>query len=127
MEILKIVSIGAAGTILSAALKKENPQFAMIVSIAAGVIIFIELLGCFSEIITELYSMTNESGIDSGYISMILKITGIAYISQIGSEICKDAGEGAIGTKIEIAGKVLIAATCLPLITALFGTVMDLL
>ena len=87
MEILKIVSIGAAGTILSAALKKENPQFAMIVSIAAGVIIFIELLGCFSEIITELYSMTNESGIDSGYISMILKITGIAYISQIGSEI----------------------------------------
>ena len=71
--------------------------------------------------------MTALSGIKSEYVSIILKVTGIAYITQIGSEICKDAGESAIGTKIEIAGKVLIAAACLPLVTTLFGTVMDLL
>ena len=95
--------------------------------IITGIVIFLQLLGYFSDIITQLYNMTALSGIETEYISIILKVTGIAYITQIGSEICKDAGESAIGTKIEIAGKVLIAAACLPLISMLFGTVMDLL
>lgn len=127
MEILKIVSVAVAGTVLACVLKKESPPFAMAVSIATGVIIFLQILSCFSQIISTLYEITGEGGIDGGYVSLILKITGIAYISQLGCEICKDAGESAIGTKIEIAGKILIAYICLPLITAIFGTVMDIL
>lgn len=127
MEIFRIVALGAAGTVLAVTLKKESPQLSMAVSIITGIIIFLQLLGYFSDIISQLYQMTALSGIKAEYISIILKVTGIAYITQIGSEICKDAGESAIGTKIEIAGKVLIAAACLPLVTTLFGTVMDLL
>ena len=100
MEILKIVSIGTAGTILAAVLKKEEPQFAIIVSIATGIIIFLQILNCFSSLINQLYDMANRSGIDRNYVSIILKITAVAYIAQIGAEICKDAGESAIGTKI---------------------------
>ena len=99
----------------------------MAVSVITGIVIFLQLFGYFANIISQLYNMTALSGIKSEYVSIILKVTGIAYITQIGSEICKDAGESAIGTKIEIAGKVLIAAACLPLVTTLFGTVMDLL
>ncbi len=127
MEILKIVSIGTAGTILAAVLKKEEPQFAIIVSIATGIIIFLQILNCFSSLINQLYDMANRSGIDRNYVSIILKITAVAYIAQIGAEICKDAGESAIGTKIEIAGKIIIAAMCLPLITRLFGMVINFL
>ncbi len=127
MEIFKIVAAATAGTVLAVTLKKESPQLSMAVSIITGIVIFLQLLGYFSDIITQLYNMTALSGIETEYISIILKVTGIAYITQIGSEICKDAGESAIGTKIEIAGKVLIAAACLPLISMLFGTVMDLL
>ena len=127
MEIFKIVAVAASGTVLAVTLKKESPQLAMAVSVITGIVIFLQLFGYFANIISQLYNMTALSGIKSEYVSIILKVTGIAYITQIGSEICKDAGESAIGTKIEIAGKVLIAAACLPLVTTLFGTVMYLL
>lgn len=125
MEIINIVLFGIGTVILSAVLKKDSPQFALIVSISAGVVILIKIMGHLFSVITQIYDIASIGGIENGYISVILKITGIAYLAQIGSDICKDAGEHAVGTKIEIAGKVFIAAMSIPFVTALLKTVMD--
>lgn len=61
------------------------------------------------------------------YVKTILKIIGIAYIAEFGAQITKDAGQGAIASKIELAGKVLILLMAIPIITAIIKQVIGLL
>lgn len=61
------------------------------------------------------------------YIETILKIIGIAYIAEFASQITKDAGQGAIASKIEMAGKILILAMAIPILTVLIETIIALI
>lgn len=61
------------------------------------------------------------------YVETILKIIGIAYIAEFASQITKDAGQGAIASKIELAGKILILAMAIPILTLLIETIIQLI
>lgn len=61
------------------------------------------------------------------YVETILKIIGIAYIAEFAAQITKDAGQGAIASKIELAGKVLILAMAIPILSVLIETIIQLI
>ena len=119
MEILQIVAIGLVGTILSVALKKESGQFSLFIGLATGIVIFFFLVDYLERVLYVLSQMTENTGINRGYFNIIIKIIGISYIARFGAELSKDAGEGAISTKIDLAGKILIAVSAIPIIMAL--------
>jgi stage III sporulation protein AD len=111
------------GTILSLSVKKQSPEFALLVGLATGIVIFFQTYSYFSYIFRCLYQMAEGSGIDSKYFSMVIKITAIAYITQFGCDICKDAGENSVASKVDMAGRVIIAFSCMPLIMAIIEEV----
>ena len=51
----------------------------------------------------------------------------IIYVAQFAAEICKDAGYGAVGSQIELFGKVSILFVSMPVLLALLQTVGDFL
>lgn len=108
-------------------LKEQKPVFAFLLTVFVGVMIFLILIGQIERIITMLKQLAVNSGLDMIYVETILKIIGIAYISEFGAQISKDAGQGAIASKIELAGKVLILLMAIPIITAIIKTVLGLL
>ena len=59
-------------------------------------------------IISMLQSLSEKMGMSSKFFVILLKITGIAYLSEFASNICKDSGETAVASKVELAGKILI-------------------
>lgn len=61
------------------------------------------------------------------YVETILKVIGIAYIAEFAAQITKDAGQGAIASKIELAGKILILAMAIPILTVLIETIIGLI
>lgn len=61
------------------------------------------------------------------YVQTILKIIGIAYIAEFAAQITKDAGQGAIASKIELAGKILILAMAIPILTVMIETIIKLI
>ena len=74
-----------------------------------------------------LRDITARAGVESRYIGVVLKIMGIAYISQFASELCRDAGEGAIASKIEVAGKIIIMTISMPIIYSLLEVVNEII
>ena len=58
---------------------------------------------------------------------MLMKMIGITYVAQFASEICKDAGYGAVGTQIEMFGKVSILFVSMPIMMALLETIGEFL
>jgi stage III sporulation protein AD len=97
------------------------------VSIATGLLIFIIIVVKLSAVIDFLQTFSKRADIDSTYINILLKIVGIAYIAEFGAEVCKDAGESSVASKIELAGKVTIVILAVPIITSLLDLVVKLM
>jgi stage III sporulation protein AD len=127
MEIIQIVGLGLAATILIVVLRGQSPQTAFLVSLITGVFIFIFLLDKISLVIHLLERLSVAAGVEMIFLQTILKIIGIAYIAEFGAQIAKDSGEGAIASKIELAGKILILVLALPIIQRIIELVMGLL
>ena len=126
MDITKVIALGLIGTIFSVLLKKENPQIAMLTASATGILIFLMLCSPLGELISLLKQTAEQAGVGEGYFGIVLKVIGIAYLTQFGAQLCADAGESAIAAKIEMAGKVLMMTAAAPVLTGLLETVIGL-
>lgn len=74
-----------------------------------------------------LEKLASNAQLNMVYVETILKIIGIAYIAEFGTQLAKDAGQGSIASKIELAGKILILVMALPILTVIIETVVQLL
>ena len=126
MEIVQIVGIGIVVTILVMLLKKEKPELAVALTIITGGIIFFIVIYKVDGIIQIIKKYLDKSSINTSYFNILLKIVGISYIAEFGSEICKDAGVSAISSKIELAGKIIIVTLSIPIITSLIELILKI-
>jgi stage III sporulation protein AD len=85
------------------------------------------LIGEIRGIVIFIQRIAVRANVDFMYLSTILKVIGIAYIAEFGSQICKDAGENAIASKIELGGKLIILVLTIPILTALMEVIIDIL
>lgn len=126
MEIIKIAGLGLVATILILIIKQQRPELAVQLSIVVGVSIFAMMLGKINSVITLMKQLATKSNISVLYMTTILKIIGVAYIAEFGAQICRDAGEGAIAAKIEFAAKVIVIVLAIPVIVAVFESLLKL-
>ena len=122
MDIIKIIAL-----IIIIILKQYRPEFVIYVSIIAGVIILILIMDKVSAIIDLLTSLSNKTVINNEFLVLLIKITGIAFLTEFSVSICKDSGETAIANKIDIGGKVLIISMSIPIIASLLETIIKIL
>jgi stage III sporulation protein AD len=127
MDILQIVGLGIISSIIIVVLKTQRPEIAIQVSIITGIVIFILIINKLAAVLALLSSFSAKANIDMTYMGLLLKIIGIAYISEFGAEICKDAGEAAIASKIELAGKVIVMVLAVPIVTSLLDIIIKIM
>lgn len=126
-DVIKIIGIGLLALIIIVILKQYKPEFAIYVSMIAGGLILVLAIQKLTGIINLLQSLANKTYINKSFLSILLKITGIAFITEFAVSICSDAGEKAIASKIEIGSKVIIIAMSIPIITSLLELVIEIL
>ena len=127
MDIIKIIGVGLIALIIIIILKQYRSEFVIYVSIIAGVIILILIMDKVSAIIDLLTSLSNKTVINNEFLVLLIKITGIAFLTEFSVSICKDSGETAIASKIDIGGKVLIISMSIPIIASLLETIIKIL
>ena len=125
--VIKIIGVGLISLIVIIILKQYKPEFAIYVSIIAGIIILYMIIDKLGNIISLLQNISDKSGVNSEFLGLLLKITGIAFLTEFAINICKDAGEGAIASKIEIGSKVVIVSMSVPIISSLLEVILKLL
>jgi stage III sporulation protein AD len=126
MDILQVVGFALIATVLTVVLRREKPELALGVAVTAGVIIFLGFVGKIGAVVTVVNGVANRAGLNMVYLDTILKIVGIAYLADFGAQICRDAGEGALATKVEFAAKVLILMLALPIVAGLLDLLLKL-
>ena len=126
MDIVKISSFALIATILIVTVKSTRPEIAILISVVACVMIATVSFGYLNRIFMMVDEITSKINLDISFGVLILKIISIAYICQFSSQICKDAGENAIAEKVELAGKILILFSSVPVITAFVGLISEI-
>jgi len=127
MDIVKIIGVGLTATIIIIILKQYKPEFAIYASIIAGTIILFMVMDKLAAVMNILKSLANKTGTGSTFIGILLKITGIAILTEFAVSVCKDSGETAIASKIDLGGKIIIISISIPIITALLELIINIL
>lgn len=127
MEIFQIVGLALVAATLSVLLKRDRPEIAIQISIISGVVIFLLMVVKVSAVIELLQNLAKKVNIDTVYMTTVLKIIGIAYVATFGSEVCRDAGESSIASKIEFGGKVLIMVLAVPILMAVLDIMVGII
>lgn len=127
MDIIKIIGIAFIAVIIIVILKQYRPEFAIYASIIAGVLILGLASNTLSGIIDMIKSISSKTNINSEFLVILIKITGIAILTEFAVSICKDAGESAIASKVDVGGKIIIISMSIPIINALIDTVVKVL
>lgn len=127
MNLIQIIGIGIITAILSLIIKQHRPELAVALPMLGAVAIILCIAPYLKGILTMFEDMANRVGLESRYLHMVIKIIGVAYLCQFASELCKDAGEGSMASKIELAGKVMILTLSMPVIYRLLDLVSDII
>lgn len=127
MEIFQVVGLGLVATTLIIVLRDHRPEFTIYISIVTGLIIFSMIMPHLSYVIDVMQDLSRKADIEIIYFSTILKIIGMAYVVEFGSQICRDAGENSIAMKIELAGKITIMILAIPILMALVDLIIKIL
>jgi stage III sporulation protein AD len=127
IEIIQIVGLGLVATFLALIVKEQKPNFAFLLVVFVGCAIFLFLVDQIYEIIHMLKRIAVNAKVNMMYVETVLKIIGIAYIAEFGAQITKDAGQGAVASKIELGGKILILAMAIPILTVIIETIISMI
>lgn len=128
MEIVKIIGIAIAAVVIIIIIKQYKPEFAVYISLIASSLILVLILGKVSGIVDLLSNLSNKmSGTSQEFLKILIKITGIAFLTEFAVNICKDAGENAIASKVDLGGKVIIITISIPIISSMLETILKIL
>ncbi len=107
--------------------RQYKPEMALGISTACGVLILIAVISMLSPSVEAIVELTDSAGLDEGYAAILLKALAVCYITQLSADCCRDAGENAIASKIELAGKAAIVVISLPVFASLAELVTNLI
>lgn len=127
MEILKIIGIGFFSLIITIMLKEYKKEYAIYAALIGGTIILFYSMGTIKSIVDFVFEISLNSKLNNAFIKIILKITGIAILTEYAVSICKDLGENSIANKIDFGSKVIVISLSIPIISNTLNTLTNLL
>ena len=122
MTVITMAVVGIVAVLLAVSLKGYKGEYGTYLVMAGGLFIFSYAVGKLEIIVETMKKIQGLISIDQIYLSTLLKMTGITYVAEFASGICKDAGYGSIGTQIEVFGKLSVLALSMPILMALLDT-----
>ncbi len=127
MDIMRIAAIAIVGVIMASIVKSFKPEFSIYVVLSTIVIIFLMALNKLTAVFQLLSSVYGEMTYGKDFFPIIVKVLVVAYLADFTSQLCKDAGEGAIGSKVELAGKIVIFYLSMPILLAILELINSIL
>lgn len=127
MEILRLCAIGIVAALLSAFLRQHKSALSLSVSLAGGCLLLFRTVPYLRDLFAFAGEFAQKTGLDGAYIGALLRVVAVTFLAECGAALCRDAGESALATNLEIAGKLIILGLSAPIISSLFETVIGVL
>ena len=126
-DALKITAVAVAAAVCAVVVKKNAREVGLLLSLTAGALLLSMVLGAVESVRALMDELGEAAGLSPAVLTPVIKTVGIAILTRIAAEVCRDAGESGIAAFVETAGAALALAVALPLLRAVLDTIMGLL
>ncbi len=127
MNVVAVCGFGILAAVLCVIVRRINPESALGISVCAGVLILIAAVGMLSPSIDAMNELSEQAGLDADIVKVLFKALAVCYITTLSADCARDAGETALGSKLEFAGRAAVTVISLPVFMSLAQLVTDLL
>ena len=125
-EAFRAAGFAVIAAMIAFTLRSAHRQAGAAVAIAAGLMLFFSAVTQVSQAAETLRALSQQAGVGEGMAALLLKMTAMAYVTEFAVQACRDAGEGGLGEKAALCGKLLLTAQTLPLITEIAEMTLSL-
>ncbi len=125
MDVLRLIGIGMVICFACVTLRSRNPEFALLVSVAGGLLLLGLIFTHIQDILTYFDDLISRLNIPADGILILIKCLGLSYVAKIACDTCIDCGETSTATKIEFVAKIGMLVTALPIFEQLLDVVMQ--
>ena len=123
----RLAAVGVTAVVLSAVLKKNTPELALLLVLAAGVWMLAEVAGSLRAAVALMEELAQQAGLSEALLEPVVKTVALSILTKLTVEICRSAGEGGVAAFLETAGTALALLAALPLVRAVAQLMGELL
>lgn len=127
MEVVRVVGLAIVGVVLLALVRRTKPEIGVVLAIACGAVILIMAVARAGELLALIRDLAVKAGVDAGYTLLLLRVIAIAFATEFGAQVCRDAGEEAVARAVEITGKIMVLIVAVPVVKAVLEVLASLL
>lgn len=120
---VKAAILAVAAAMLAAWIKSVRAEYSGWILLTAGIFLAAFVLLKLGAVIDGLRILQADLAGFTDYFTILIKIIGITWLSEFSSELCRDAGAGALASQVELFGKLSVLMLCIPVLTALLESV----
>ena len=123
----KAAAIVILTIILGITIEKSQKDIAIVLIITACCVVIMVSLRYLSEVISFLWELTADTGISNPFLNTILKIAGVALMTEFTGFISSDAGNSSLAKVMQLLGTSVILFLSIPLFEAFFSMIQEIL
>ena len=126
-SVFRLAAAAVAAALCAVVVKQHAREVGAVLALAAGALLLGAALGAIEEVHALADELGELIGLSPAVLAPVLKTVGIAILTRIAAELCRDAGEGGIAAAAETAGAAAAVLAALPLLRAVLSTITGLL
>jgi stage III sporulation protein AD len=127
MQLVSLVGIALIGAVICLILKQFRPEYAVAAALAVGAVILLAVCSAVTPILQAVESFSQLAQLQQEDLAALFKMVGLCWLTALGADVCRDAGQTALAGKVELAGRIAILLVVLPLFTELMQLAIDLI
>lgn len=123
----QVAALAAIGAVCAAAIKKQTPDVALVMTLCAATLILTVAMTAFRPVRELMDTLAERAGLSVAVLSPVIKTVGVSILTRVTAELCRDAGEGGLASAVEVAGGACALLVCLPLFEAVLELILELI
>lgn len=123
----KLAAVGVTAVVLSAVLKKNTPELALLLALAAGLWMLAQAAAGLGAAVAMMRELAGQADVSEVLLEPVVKAVALSILTKLTAELCKSAGEGGVAAFVETAGAALALLAALPLVRAVAQLMGELL
>lgn len=126
-SIVKIAAIAVTAALCAVVVKKQVPELGLVLGLLAGALILSFAMTALKSAKELMETLSDTAGLSPAVLTPVIKTVGIAIVTKLAAEVCRDAKEGGIAAFVETAGAAGALMVCLPLMETVLTMITGLL
>ena len=126
MSVFSVCAFSVLLAVIAVYFKQVRSDFAVTLIIVCCLVLMKNTISVLLVDLDFIKTLLNESNM-SEFSEILLKTLGISLTVQTAADICRDAGESAIASKVELFGKAEILVISIPLVKRILQISQEIL